>query len=199
MMSFAGPCLGRCPCEPSRPVAYDRRGMVASAPPPATEAESSSALAEPWPRCPQCGARRVTRCEICHTSGDHFPLADPEYVWGMGLDEAPEATSCRCGAACCPPVRKSDADEGHSEDNVPAPEDDEGPEPLVLCCPTCDEPFLPRFACRCLACGHEFPDGYDPEGGPADLPEQSDSRVLLLLAGTVLVVVILVVWYASIL
>lgn len=29
-----------------------------------------------WPVCEQCGARRTTRCPICHTLGDDFPLAE---------------------------------------------------------------------------------------------------------------------------
>lgn len=29
-----------------------------------------------WPLCPECGARRVTTCPVCKTSGSHFPLAD---------------------------------------------------------------------------------------------------------------------------
>ncbi len=31
---------------------------------------------ESWPRCPRCGAPRMTRCPACGTSGSGFPLAD---------------------------------------------------------------------------------------------------------------------------
>ena len=39
-----------------------------------------------WPRCPQCGRRRVTRCPICKTSGTLFPLGDNNF-WDFRSDE----------------------------------------------------------------------------------------------------------------
>lgn len=39
-------------------------------------AVSQEALVESWPRCPQCGAPRLTRCPACGTSGTGFPPAD---------------------------------------------------------------------------------------------------------------------------
>jgi hypothetical protein len=33
-------------------------------------------LPESWPRCPQCGAPRITKCPACGTSGTGFPPAD---------------------------------------------------------------------------------------------------------------------------
>jgi hypothetical protein len=33
-------------------------------------------LPESWPRCPQCGAPRITKCPACGTSGSGFPPAD---------------------------------------------------------------------------------------------------------------------------
>lgn len=29
-----------------------------------------------WPRCPRCGAPRITKCPACGTSGTSFPAAD---------------------------------------------------------------------------------------------------------------------------
>ena len=43
-----------------------------------TEQEFHEAV-KVWPRCPQCGKRRITRCPICRTSSDVFPLGDPEF------------------------------------------------------------------------------------------------------------------------
>ena len=39
-----------------------------------------------WPRCPDCGRRRVTRCPICKTSGTLFPLGDNNF-WDFRSDE----------------------------------------------------------------------------------------------------------------
>lgn len=39
-----------------------------------------------WPRCPECGRRRVTRCPICKTSGTLFPLGDNNF-WDFRSDE----------------------------------------------------------------------------------------------------------------
>jgi hypothetical protein len=38
-----------------------------------------------WPRCPQCGAPRITRCPVCGTSGSEFPQAD-----GPGEEDSDE-------------------------------------------------------------------------------------------------------------
>jgi hypothetical protein len=42
-------------------------------------------LPEAWPRCPQCGAPRITKCPACGTSGSGFPPAD------QTGEETPEA------------------------------------------------------------------------------------------------------------
>lgn len=39
-----------------------------------------------WPRCPDCGRRRVTRCPVCKTSGTLFPLGDNNF-WDFRSDE----------------------------------------------------------------------------------------------------------------
>jgi hypothetical protein len=56
--------------------------VVANDEPAGTAARPSEArvhvetLPESWPRCPQCGAPRITKCLACGTSGSGFPPAD---------------------------------------------------------------------------------------------------------------------------
>lgn len=61
-----------------------------------------------WPRCPQCGRRRITRCPICKTSSDLFPLGDSTF-WDPRSEEeraiaaasdAATGHSCGCGGNC---------------------------------------------------------------------------------------------------
>jgi len=61
-----------------------------------------------WPRCPNCGRRRVTRCPICKTSGTLFPLGDDAF-WDFRSDEEKardaefyeeEIGSCGGGCGC---------------------------------------------------------------------------------------------------
>lgn len=69
------------------------------------DAEFQEALAV-WPRCPNCGRRRVARCPICKTSGTLFPLGDNNF-WDFRSDEEKErdaelydeteAPVCGCG------------------------------------------------------------------------------------------------------
>ncbi len=44
----------------------------------AVEDEEPPEEAPPWPKCPQCGALRMTRCPVCGTSGNQFPAADAD-------------------------------------------------------------------------------------------------------------------------
>lgn len=56
----------------------------------------------------------------------------------------------------------------------------------MLLCPTCDEPFTPKFARRCVDCGHEFPEGFDQlQVEQAD--EGLNPRILFCLGGIVLI------------
>lgn len=88
-----------------------------------------------WPRCPDCGRRRVTRCPICKTSGTLFPLGDNNF-WDFRSDEekARDAElfdeeedfgcSCGCGRASAAARRQNRAwaDVGRSKRAVEAPE-----------------------------------------------------------------------------
>jgi len=153
-------------------------------------------LPEAWPRCPGCGAPRITRCPICQTTGIDFPEADDQYVWGMGLDEPDSAkggTSCATCGGCG--GRAAAADVARPEEMQPADseaaetaaageavEEDTAPRRLVLTCPTCDEPFLPEFPRRCTWCNHQFDDGYEPDDIVGPLPV-SNRRVVAVALG----------------
>lgn len=62
-----------------------------------------------WPRCPECGKLRETRCPICNTVGSLFPLGDAEF-WDNRTDEErardakefdeTDAESCGCSCSC---------------------------------------------------------------------------------------------------
>jgi hypothetical protein len=61
-------------------------------------------------------------------------------------------------------------------------------QPLSVLCPTCDEPFAPRFPAQCEWCGHRFRDGYAP---PLLAPEVTspftdmNERVWIVIGGLV--------------
>ena len=67
-----------------------------------SEEEFQEALAI-WPRCPQCGKRRITRCPICKTSADLFPLGDAEFFdpnADVARGEERTRPTCSCGKRC---------------------------------------------------------------------------------------------------
>ena len=76
---------------------------------------------------------------------------------------------------------------------------EEEPRRMVLC-PTCDEPFAPRFPARCEWCGHRFRDGYEmPEARPLTTPPQIftelNGRVVVLLVGLTVVLGSMFGWF----
>ncbi|NLE36489.1 MAG: hypothetical protein GX621_00525 [Pirellulaceae bacterium] len=150
--------------------------------------EAAGTMPDAWPRCPECGEPRITRCPICRTTGIEFREADDEFVWGMGLDEVPEGKpSCGCGHSC-------GGETTHQAPAEPPPDgDDDDERQLVLMCPTCDEPFLPAFPRQCAWCDHEFPDGYESDEIVQPTP-QADSRVAAIIVG-LLILLALVVGY----
>lgn len=168
--------------------------------------EDQSPVLHEWPRCPRCGAERITRCPMCKTTGSDFPEADSEFVWGMGLAEigsdegsderGQESGRCQCGSqeVCSTrhPAAVSDSAPGAS----PQPEldDHERAERIVLMCPTCDEPFMPEFPRECAMCDHRFDDGFEIELGQ-DAPEQIGSRVVALLVGMAALLIALAVYF----
>ncbi len=173
---------------------YDRSGaqqVESQLPLPECEEE----MARPWPRCPECGAPRITSCPICKSTGTFFPESDPEYIWGIGLntvhDDETSAAAKSCGGTCScgkPPEAKEGEvlpTPGAESDPVPTDQKelDHEEDQLVLMCPMCDEPFLPAFPKTCAWCGHEFEDGVDipnPEYFP---PEEIGPRVAAISLG----------------
>lgn len=148
---------------------FDRRIAAASRAPddePA-DAETPPSLPEGWPSCPECGARRMTRCPVCGTAGTDFVQADPDFVGSLAIDQDAQPLSCGCGSGgCSSGSSASDADQAAAcapDAAALDPSQPEGDLPLMLVCPTCDDPFVPEYARRCPSCGHEETDGYESE------------------------------------
>jgi hypothetical protein len=153
-------------------VSFDRevsgRGKTSTAVAETSEFESRGSA---WPTCPECGVRRVTRCESCGARGSDFPPADTtigergasELGRGdvLGFEKLSGAASeCSCGPGGC----------GAQEPGAAAGEGGQpSASPTLLLCPTCDEPFRPQFLRSCEACGHEFPDGVESFSTERDL------------------------------
>jgi predicted RNA-binding Zn-ribbon protein involved in translation (DUF1610 family) len=151
---------------------------------------------EAWPCCPECGARRLTRCKICGTSGSDFPPADPNSGDLLGLPTPPAgASGCSCGPGGCgshgaAAEKESGAAEANA-DSSPAAETSSSP---LLICPTCDEPFHPQYLRRCEWCGHEFPDGVEFPSPAAKLQEPFNWRIAYVIYALALLAVGLAVY-----
>ena len=137
----------------------------------------------PWPVCPGCGAKRVTRCPFCSTSGADFEPAAVDFGRLLGLSgKATGAPSC--GPGGCSPVKEiAPSEKLHQLSGQTASA--ETPDAPMLLCPTCDEPFTPQFANRCRGCDHAYPDGYE-DCHAERAAEGVNQRVLLCLGGIVL-------------
>lgn len=146
-----------------------------------------------WPRCPDCGKPRTTRCPVCGTTGVDFAEADAEYIWGMGLSEQPQG-SCGCSTQGSCDSAACDAS-GEATGGSPP---NEGDDTLVLMCPTCDEPFVPTYPNRCVWCGHAFDDGYEVD--VAEQPtEEAAGRVILLSVGLAVLLALVAFYFAVVL
>lgn len=182
--------------EFDRTVAQRRAGSsegVSTAEVQPEAAASAAADTAEWPRCPQCHARRVTRCPICSTEGTNFRQADPNYTPTLGVaDDATPLSTCGCGSGSC--HEKESAEQSSRQDEAA----DAGPaaQRPTLLCPTCDEPFEPQYARRCPDCGHEFADGF--EAGGASDGAHFDGRVLALIALVLAILGVLVTHFALI-
>lgn len=170
---------------------------------------------ETWPACPGCGKPRMAVCPYCRTSGTTFPLADqrPADEEEPAGEAAAEGGCCQSGCGCsCQTQGEGSPGEGAPGEGSHAPADEaagegaagdgaaddgatgEGPEaevPLRLC-PTCDEPFVPRFLPQCEWCGFQFtPQAAEAAGqgawpfdtSPADI-ERANPRVVVAVVAT---------------
>ncbi|MBN2477125.1 MAG: DUF2007 domain-containing protein [Pirellulales bacterium] len=176
---------------------HDRRGAAAAAEGRVEqpEAEVAPAASRPWPECPECQARRLTKCPICGTAGTNFAPVDMGFVWVPDADFAAAGASCGCGPDGCTPGAETAA----TADAEPSPDEHEA-DPLhaMLMCPTCDEPFAPEYPRVCEWCGHEFEDGF--EVGSVESPaEQIDSRVIAVIVVLLMLTVALAGYFFLIL
>jgi hypothetical protein len=153
-------------------------------------AKPAANVPEDWPRCPECDLPRSTRCPICGTAGSEFGPADAGFLDVLAPGAAAEASaSCSCGpGGCGGPGLVAEAGTpafGEVEPDASAP---------MLMCPTCDEPFVPKYLRRCEWCGHEFADGIEaPETiGPDD---QINARVIFAILLMLLVGVVLMAYF----
>jgi hypothetical protein len=159
--------------------------------------ESVIAVPAPWPRCPQCDARRTTRCPICLTSGVEFEGVDPEFA---GLPNQPDQSSqpsdscdsSSCGSSCSCGTQPAESQSAEPEAELPGP--DAGPARLTLMCCTCDEPFIPEFPSRCEWCGHEFADGYALEEHHDVEPIPAQAMIVIM--GLVTLVLVACAYFA---
>ena len=167
------------------------------------EGEAPASMPETWPCCPRCGARRVTKCPICGTSGTEFAEADPEFAGTPDLHEdAQPITSCGCGSGGCSAgesaVKVENGLSGVAGADAPEQRKVESDTPeVVLVCPTCDEAFAPEYARRCPACDHEFVDGHDAEPPPAER-EQIGRRAIAVILAIVALLIAVFVYFAII-
>lgn len=75
-----------------------------------------------------------------------------------------------------------------------------GPEPLLVLCPTCDEPFAPQFPARCEWCGHRFADGYEPPGSnllvtSPFMAAEANLRVAAVVLGLAILAALVLGWF----
>ncbi len=159
---------------------FDREAAASAASPtaegPQPEAPVTAMLADAWPRCPECGAPRSTRCPICGTAGSDFSPADMGFVWIPEPEDAGQGSpSCSCGPGGCTPAAAETESTGTDQSQPEKPAE-------LLMCPTCDEPFPPQYPRLCEWCGHQFADGFaiDLPQGPI---EQINSRVIAVIVG----------------
>ena len=185
-------------------VQFDQQAALATA-----ELEPPALEAPVWPQCPQCDARRSTRCPVCQTAGTDFDEADRDFLGSLGMPDSldpggqapkPAPISCDCGSTQCGnreklPSETSDAVEPAAE-VLPGTSANATSQPrLALMCSTCDEPFVPEFPGRCEWCGHEFPDGYSVEALPEREPIPTRAIVVVCaLAGLMLLATLYFIW-----
>ena len=147
----------------------------------------------PWPRCPQCDARRPTICPVCQTAGTDFPLADADFVAPPGVADDAQPVSCGCGSGGCSTPGHAAREDASAQDAVDETQTEAEAPPRMLMCPTCDDPFVPAYPRRCEWCGHEFPDGFDPDA--QRMIEPVSHRAIAVIAGLLALLAALLVYF----
>ncbi len=170
-------------------------------------------VVHPWPQCPECSAPRPVQCPICQSIGVYFPEADADYPAAV-VDEAKQSGvdqtgggSCGCGSGGCgSPGEAARTPLSNLNDSgaaaptggdTPGAEQahDDLPVPLMLLCPTCDEPFEPEHSRFCAWCEYDFGEGFDVE--IETLPaEDLNPRVVAMIAVLVGVFVAAALYFA---
>ena len=133
--------------------------------------EEATATAARWPKCPSCRQARQTTCPICQTSGSDFEIGE-----GGGGEEESGATADNPLAIVAVTGR------------------------MLVICPTCDEPFVPRYLRRCEWCNYDFGEGTQlPPRRFADADLEINARALFLLAALAVLLGGLLLWFGSLL
>lgn len=127
----------------------------------------------------------------------------------IGEDEWPLCPDCkRPRLASCPVCETAGTHfaEAFLPETEAESDGDQGdsPKPLLVICPTCDEPFAPQFPARCEWCGHRFPDGYEPPpvnllSTPPVWAPAADLAVMTVIVGLLVVVAAVFGWFYYIL
>ena len=66
---------------------------------------------------------------------------------------------------------------------------------MTCICPTCDEPFVPRFLSVCEWCGHQFEDGPSDTAGLSAPAEEMNHRVTMTLWALIAFIVVVVAYF----
>lgn len=125
-------------------------------------------------------------------------ISDEAEPWG---DEMPVWAACpacrRPRTAVCPICDTAGSDFAPGDAPVGDGSKPERTKPSLWICPTCDEPFEPRFLRRCEWCGHDFGAGLEaPAEGDA---EPLDARLVGAAVALAAVVIVILAYFAMIL
>jgi hypothetical protein len=123
--------------------------------------------------------------------------------------EWPTCPSCRRRRLTSCPVCETAGthfDEAFLPDATPEDDQPAGggrANPLLVICPTCDEPFRPRFPARCEWCGYRFGESQEPSAtGQRPVPPaepQINRRVVIVIVGMLASMGALLGWFYYIL
>jgi len=155
---------------------FDRHGHDAALAADDLQARADAEDQVDWPCCPKCERRRLATCPVCETTGTAF-------AQGFLPDLSDDQPHGRHSRDTEPVDAESDEDETENDT------------PLVLLCPTCDEPFVPEFPAMCEWCGFHFADGRQPAPLPRYDPSEMNARVWFVLIGLIGVCLATVVFF----